>query len=235
LGSRYCHAKDVYEFLKEYKKIEYLFLLGDIFDGWCLKRKWYWDDTYNFIIRKILSLAKNGTKVIYVAGNHDEFIRPFINDFGSIHLVDEYVHTLASGKKALLIHGDQFDYITRHLKWLSLLGNLGYQFLLHSNKFVNFSRKICGCKSYWSFSNFAKQQVKRAANYINDFENIVTINAAKKNCNTIICGHIHTPKWLKLNNVEYWNCGDWVENNSVIIEDTNGKLMLFLNQHSYKV
>lgn len=228
MGSKYCHAEDLYEFLKQYKRLDYLFLIGDIIDGWQLKRRWYWNNTYNFILRKILSLSKHGTKVVYIAGNHDEFMDHYLhlNDFGNILVTDEYKHTLADGREALLMHGDQFDYITRHIRWLSLLGDIGYNFCLWANSFINFFRRRVGIRSHWSFSALVKKQVKRAANYINDFENLITKHAKQEGCDMIICGHIHTPKTKEINGVEYWNCGDWMESNTAIIEDEEGNLSL---------
>jgi UDP-2,3-diacylglucosamine pyrophosphatase LpxH len=228
LGSKFSHAEDLYDFLKQYKKIDYLFLIGDIIDGWQLQRRWYWNDTYNNILRKILGLSKHGTQVVYIAGNHDEFMDNYfhLNDFGNIKVVNEYIHTLENGKKVLLIHGDEFDYITGKLRWLSLLGDVGYTFLLLLNKWIDYVRRLFGFRKKWSFSNFAKQQVKKAANYISDFEELIKRYTVQKECDAVICGHIHTPKHIVYEEVEYWNCGDWMESNSAIIEKKNGELEL---------
>lgn len=235
LGSRHAHTKQLLEYLDRIKgknAPDKLYIVGDFIDGWKLSRNWYWDDQCTLIIRKIMTLIKKGTEVIYVAGNHDEFLRKFIHEFdgsfGSIKFVDEIIHTTADGRKLLVVHGDKFDASIKYAKWLCVLGDIGYDFLIKANYFVNWFRKnILRKKSHWSLSKSIKSKVKQAVNYISDFEEFLTRYAESKGCEGVVCGHIHTPDMRQINGVWYYNTGDWMETCSAIVEEDDGSMNLY--------
>jgi hypothetical protein len=205
LGARGVNAEKLIEVLKEYDP-EYLFLIGDIIDGWLLKKRFYWQQTYTNVVRKILSYSKNGVKVIYIAGNHDEFLREFLGaDLGNIEIHNEYVY-----KNIFISHGDLYDGVVK-LKWLGLLGSIGYDFAIYIDRKL----KKIGFKR--SLSKFLKNKVKEAIKFITSFEKQLVHQAKKRNCDTVICGHIHHPENKIIDNIKYLNCGDWIENNSYII------------------
>jgi len=224
LGCRYANAAALRSFLKG-KKPEYLYLVGDILDGWKLKRGFYWNDSYSFLVRRIIGLLKHGTIIRYCPGNHDEFLRDFLYHFGTVEIADEFIHHTADGRRALVLHGDQFDTVVRHHRWLTLLGDIGYDVLLVVNRIFNAIRKRCGC-GYWSLSAYIKRQVKRATSFISNFEDVVTRYADSKNCDAVICGHIHTPKLSTVNGVSYCNTGDWVESCTALVEYADGSFEL---------
>ncbi len=229
LGCRYANAAALLAFLKG-KKPDYLYLVGDILDGWKLKRGWYWNDTYSFLVRRLIGLLKHGTVIRYCPGNHDEFLRGLpeqfgFSRFGSIEVADEFQHELADGRTALVMHGDQFDTVVRHHRWLTLLGDVGYDALLLLNRVFNAVRQRFGF-GYWSLSAYVKRQVKRATSFISNFEDVITRYAAGKDCDTVICGHIHTPRIARRNGIQYCNTGDWVESCTALVEYADGRLEL---------
>lgn len=223
LGTKDSQTEALLNFIRE-NESEYLFLVGDIIDGWALKRRWLWLQGHSDVIQKILRKARKGTKVVYVIGNHDEFIRPFLPlDVGSyMKIVNSYDYVCLNGKKYLVTHGDLFDSITMTKKWLALLGDRGYQLLLRLNRPINFVRKRLG-KRYWSLSQFVKENVKRSVMYIIDFENILSNHAKNMGYDGIICGHIHKPEIREINGIQYINCGDWVESCSAVVETKDGR------------
>lgn len=223
LGTRDSQAEALLEFFKEYES-EYFYLVGDIIDGWSLKRKWTWPQAHSDVIQKTLRKARKGTKVYYVLGNHDEFVRPFLPvELGdNLEVVDQVEHTGADGKKYLVVHGDLFDSITMTKKWLAILGDIGYQMLLRVNRPVNFFRKRLGYK-YWSFSQFIKENVKRSVMFITDFENILAAHAKDNEFEGVICGHIHKAEIRDINGIKYMNCGDWVESCTALVETYDGE------------
>lgn len=240
LGSRHARTTELLEFLsviKEQASPERLYIVGDFIDGWKLKRNWYWNDDASLIIRKILSFLRRDTEILYVAGNHDEFMREFIDDFhlsdfGSIHLGNEFVHETPSGKRLLVTHGDMFDLATKYARWLCWLGDVGYDFLLHANRFNNWVRRNVGCKP-WSLSKAVKHNVKQAVNFISSFEQHLVHYAREKDCAGCVCGHIHTADLKVLpDGFVYANTGDWVESLTAIVEDHDGRFGLYhhLNQ-----
>ena len=209
LGSKGSNADYVLEILKQYQP-ETLFLVGDIIDGWLLKRKFRWPQSHTNVIRKILSYSKNGTKVIYLPGNHDEFLREYLNTtFGNIEITNECVYN-----NTYITHGDLYDGVVK-LKWLGILGSIGYDAAISIDRTL----KSLGYKR--SLSKFLKDKVKEAVKFITSFEDELTRQAIKHNCNTVICGHIHHPDDKPINNIRYLNCGDWIENNSYIIYNDN--------------
>jgi len=217
LGSKGSNANDVYELLKK-ENPTHLFLVGDIIDGWMLKKRMYWKSEYINFIRKILTLAKNGTEVVYVTGNHDDFLRNYTPmELGNIKIVDEY-----EWNGYLITHGDLYDGIVQ-LKWLGIIGSYGYELALSIDRWL----KKLGYKK--SFSKMLKDKVKSAVKFITDFEKQLAYQAYSRGLNGVICGHIHKPedKWIDVKGMQihYINCGDWIENNSYyIIKKGKGKI-----------
>jgi len=199
------------------------FLVGDIIDGWSLKRKWRWPQEHSDIIQKILRTSRKGTKVVYVLGNHDEFMRPFLPIYlgDNINIVDSYDYVGIDGKKYWVIHGDFFDSITMTKKWLAVLGDRGYQLLLSLNRPLNKIRKIFN-KDHWSLAAFVKQSVKKSLMYIGNYEEVVSSQAKKKKYDGVICGHIHHAQDKDFKGIRYLNCGDWVESCTAVVEDFDG-------------
>lgn len=228
LGSRYSRASNLLELLKRYDP-DQLFLVGDIIDGWKMSKKIYWNDTYSFIIRRIIGMIKDGTKVFYIAGNHDEFLRSFLpGNFGHIEILDEYTYDSINGQKILIIHGDIFDAYTLKYKWLYWLGDNAYSFSMWINSLYNYIRRRLGLK-YWSLSQMLKRNTKKAINFINNFEYFIVKYTKEKKCSSVICGHIHHPELRDIEGIKYYNCGDWIESCSAIIEDLNGDFILITN------
>jgi UDP-2,3-diacylglucosamine pyrophosphatase LpxH len=209
LGSKGSNSDLVLKILKKYEP-EYLFLVGDIIDGWLLKRRFRWKQSDTNVIRKILSYSKNGTKVIYITGNHDDFLREYGDlNFGNIEICLEYKY-----KNIFITHGDLYDGVIK-LKWLGVLGSFGYDLAISIDRFL----KKIGYKR--SLSKFLKDKVKEAVKFITSFENELVRQAKKRECDVVICGHIHNPEDKTINNVRYLNCGDWIENNTYITFDKN--------------
>nr|WP_315483702.1 UDP-2,3-diacylglucosamine diphosphatase [uncultured Undibacterium sp.] len=225
LGTPGCQAKRLLEFLKATES-ETLYLVGDIIDGWQLKRRWYWDQTHNNIVQTVLKKAKKGTNVIFVPGNHDEAARQFIElDFGGIQVRDELVHTTADGKRMLVLHGDRFDGVIACAKWLAYLGDSMYTVILKVNQVFNQWRARAGLP-YWSLSQYLKSKVKNAVSYITKFEDALADEARKRGLDGVICGHIHKPEIRHIDGIIYCNDGDWVESLSALVEEADGELRL---------
>jgi UDP-2,3-diacylglucosamine pyrophosphatase LpxH len=208
LGSKGSNADKLMQTLKQYKP-KYLFIVGDFIDGWLLKKRHYWNQDYTNVIRKILSYSKKGTKIIYITGNHDDFLRHYTpTDLGlNILIVDEYVW-----KDYYITHGDLYDGVV-NLKWLAHLGSFGYELAIGIDRLM----KRLGYKK--SLSKWAKDSVKQAVKFITSFEKQLAYQAYKRNCKGVICGHIHKPEDKNVDNIHYLNCGDWIENNSYIVYD----------------
>ncbi len=225
LGTSGCQASKLLEFLRATES-ETLYLVGDIIDGWQLKRRWYWDQTHNNVVQTVLKKAKKGTNVIFVPGNHDEAIRQFIDlDFGGIKVRDELVHTTADGKRMLVLHGDRFDGVIACAKWLAYLGDSLYTVILKFNQIYNNWRARVGLP-YWSLSQYLKLKVKNAVSYITRFEDALADEARRKGLDGVICGHIHKPEIRDIGGIMYCNDGDWVESLSALVEDAAGELRL---------
>lgn len=225
LGTSGCQAKRLLEFLKATES-DKLYLIGDIVDGWQLKRRWYWHQTHNDVVQLVLKKAKKGTKVIFVPGNHDESIRQFIGmDFGGIKIRDELVHKTADGRKLLVLHGDRFDGVIACAKWLAYVGDSLYTLILKFNQYYNSWRARVGLP-YWSLSQYLKLKVKNAVSYITSFEQALADEARKKGLDGVICGHIHKPEIREIDGILYCNDGDWVESLSALIEEPTGQLRL---------
>ena len=225
LGTKGCQAQLILEFIK-YTRSDKLYLIGDIIDGWALRKKWYWPQTHNDIVQKILRKARHGTKVYYVAGNHDELLRKFIPvNFGKVQIVNQIIHTTETKKKYLVIHGDQFDGVMQYARWLSKLGSVAYEWLITINRYINYFRKKLG-KEYWSFSKFLKFKVKNAVNFMSNYEVLISNYAKKRKVDGVICGHIHHAVSKHTMGIHYINDGDWVESCTALVEHFDGGLEL---------
>ncbi|EIJ42695.1 hypothetical protein BegalDRAFT_1821 [Beggiatoa alba B18LD] len=225
LGTRGCKADFLLDFLKNHES-EYLYLVGDIIDGWRLKKSWYWSQSHNDVIQKVLRKARKGTKVFFIPGNHDEAARQFLNiTFGDIHVVDEMIHTTADGRRLLVIHGDQFDGVIQYARWLALLGDWAYEMVLSLNHFYNLCRRKLGYP-YWSLSAYLKHKVKNAVNFITAFEQVLAEEARRRELDGVVCGHIHKAEIRMIDDILYCNDGDWVESCTALIEDWDGNLFI---------
>lgn len=225
LGTTGCQAARLLEFLRATES-QTLYLVGDIIDGWQLKRRWYWDQAHNNVVQTVLKKAKKGTEVIFVPGNHDEVVRQFIDlDFGGIRIRDEHVHVTAQGKRMLVLHGDRFDGVIACAKWLAYVGDSLYTVILKFNQVYNSWRARAGLP-YWSLSQYLKLKVKNAVSYISSFEHALAAEARKKGLDGVICGHIHKPEIRDIDGITYCNDGDWVESLSALVEDLDGELRL---------
>ncbi len=223
LGTRGAQANALNNFLKK-SSCEQMYLVGDIIDGWRLKKKWYWPQSHSNVIRRIIGCAKRGTKVYWVLGNHDEMLRSFLDldmRFGRIKVVNEIVHQGVDGKSYLVIHGDLFDGITSMAKWLVRLGDKMYDFLLWFNQIFNKVRRVFGYR-YWSLSAYLKLKTKNAVDYLWNFKHNVTNYAKHKKLDGVICGHIHTPEIETIEGITYMNDGDWVESCTALVEHFDG-------------
>ena len=225
LGTAGCQADCLLDFLRHHES-DILYLVGDIVDGWQLGKGWYWPQSHNDVVQKILRKARKGTRVVYVAGNHDEVARQFLGmRFGDIEIVDEVVHPLVDGRKLWVIHGDLFDGVLQHARWLALLGDTLYTLILKLNKWFNAIRHRLGF-SYWSLSQYLKHKVKKAVNFITEFEHAVVNEARRRGYHGVVCGHIHKAEIREVDGLLYCNDGDWVESLTALVENADGRLEL---------
>jgi UDP-2,3-diacylglucosamine pyrophosphatase LpxH len=225
LGMKASRAEALLEFLRIYDA-ETIYLVGDIVDGWALRGHWYWPQAHNDVVQKLLRKARKGAQVIYVPGNHDEFLRNFYGThFGGIEVRDHAVHETADGRRLLVIHGDQFDFVIRHAKWLAHLGDAAYDCALLLNRWMAAIRRKMGLP-YWSLSAWAKLKVKNAVNVIGRFEEELARDARKRGCEGVVCGHIHSPIIRDIGGIAYFNTGDWVENLTALAEHADGRMEL---------
>lgn len=225
LGTRGCQADLLLDFLNEVTADTY-YLVGDIIDGWRLKKSWHWPESHHAVITTIMDKAKNGAKVIFVPGNHDEFAREFVDmTFGHVEVKMNDIHETADGKRLLVIHGDEFDGVVKYARWLAYLGDTAYNFAITLNRYYNGIRRRFGY-GYWSLSAYLKNRVKNAVQFICNFENAVAHAAAKRKVDGVVCGHIHHAEKRMIGDVLYCNDGDWVESCTALVEDKDGKLEL---------
>ena len=225
LGTPGCQAKFLLDFLK-HNESDTLYLVGDIIDGWRLKKSIYWPQSHNDVVQKILRKARKGTEVVYVPGNHDESIRQFLGlSFGEIKVVPEAIHTTADGRKLWITHGDLFDGVMQYAKWLAYVGDNLYSLILYFNRYLNLLRIRMGMQ-YWSLSQYLKHQVKNAVSYIADFEMIMAREARLRGCQGVVCGHIHKAEIRMIDNLLYCNDGDWVESLTALVETHEGELKI---------
>ncbi len=222
LGTKGCQAEHLLTFLKEHR-CEQLYLVGDIIDGWRMKSGIYWPQTHSNVLRRFLTLTKRGTHITYVTGNHDEFLRRYSGiALGNLEIVDAATHVSADGRRVLVVHGDEFDVITRYHRWLAWLGDIGYHLLMEVNRHLHTVRSRLGF-GYWSLSKWVKHRVKRAVGYISDYEGAVARSCKEKGYDAVICGHIHHAEIKDIQGVRYMNCGDWVESCTALAEDNEGR------------
>ena len=223
LGTRGCKVDFLLDFLR-HNESDYLYLVGDIVDGWSLKRTWYWTQQHNDVIQKILRKARKGTRVVYIPGNHDEFAREYVDLlFGGIVVASRTVHETADGRRLLVMHGDEFDGVVACHKWLAVLGSRSYDFALALNHWFNQIRRKLGYP-YWSLSAYLKHKVKNAVQFIHDFERALSTEAARCKVDGIVCGHIHKAEIREIEGILYCNDGDWVESCTALAETADGRL-----------
>jgi len=226
LGTKGCRADLLLEFLKSVK-VDTLFLVGDVVDVWSLRKSLYWPQAHSNVIRTILGMAKHGTRVIYVPGNHDEVFRELDGSvFGNLEIHNEYVHETADGRRLLILHGDEFDSVVKCSPWLAKLGSWVYEVTLRMNRYVNLVRRMFGFQ-YWSLASYLKHRVKNAVQYISNFEQAVAYAARKRGVDGVVCGHIHRAEISQVEGLLYCNDGDWVESCTALVEDMNGRLALW--------
>ena len=221
LGSKACQAELLLDFLK-HNDSEKLYLVGDIVDGWRLKRKWYWPQSHNDVVQKILRKARKGTEIIYVPGNHDEGLRRYIGThFGGIEVRPTDIYEAINGDKYLVLHGDSFDNVMLYARWLAYVGDHAYDLVLRLNTVFNGLRRLMGLR-YWSLSSYLKIKVKNAVQFISEFERVLVNEAQKAGVQGVICGHIHHAEMKQYGDIIYMNDGDWVESCSALVEHFDG-------------
>lgn len=223
LGTPGCQAAALLDFLKAVDS-RHLYLVGDIIDGWQLRRSWYWPQAHNDVVQKLLRKARKGTRVVFVPGNHDEFARKYLgHSFGGIEVVDDCVHTTVDGRQLWITHGDHFDGVIQCAKWLAYVGDSAYEFTLRLNRHFNSLRARLGLP-YWSLSKYLKLKVKRAVSFIGDFEQAVAREARRRAVHGVVCGHIHHAELRDIDGILYANDGDWVESLTALVEHLDGRL-----------
>ena len=223
LGTRGAQAAALLEFLKEHDA-ETIYLIGDIIDGWRLRSGWYWPQLHNDVVQKLLRKARKGTRIVYIPGNHDEFLRGYCGmNFGGIELRETAIHEAADGKRYLVIHGDVFDVVVRHAKWLAFLGDWAYEIAMWLSQRINAVRRRLGF-TYWSLSAWAKVTVKHAVNFIGKFEETLAGEAKREAVDGVICGHIHSAAHRDFDGLVYINTGDWVESCTAAVEHFDGHI-----------
>lgn len=223
LGTRGCKADFLLDFLRETES-DHLYLVGDIIDGWRLRRAWHWPQAHNDVIQKVLRKSRKGTRVVYIPGNHDEFVRDYVeHDFGSVALASEACHVTADGRRLLVLHGDAFDGVVLYARWVALLGDTAYVLALWLNHWFNIARRRLGMP-YWSLSRFLKSKVKNAVGFIARYENTIAEEARRRGYDGVVCGHIHHAEIRPVGDILYCNDGDWVESCTALVEHFDGRL-----------
>ena len=223
LGTPGCQAEALLDFLR-HVECETLYLVGDIIDGWQLRRSWYWPQAHNDVVQKILRKARKGVRVIFVPGNHDEFARRYVaHNFGGVDVVEDGLHVTADGRRLWITHGDLFDGVIQCARWLAHAGDIAYEATLKVNRWFNRARARLGLP-YWSLSRYLKLKVKRAVSYVGDFESAVAREARRRGADGVVCGHIHHAELREIDGILYANDGDWVESLSALVEWPDGRL-----------
>jgi UDP-2,3-diacylglucosamine pyrophosphatase LpxH len=223
LGTKGCQAELLLDFIRHIE-CETLYLVGDIVDGWKLRSGWHWPQSHNDVVQKILRLARKGVNVIYVPGNHDDRVREFVGvHFGGVVVVRDAIHETADGKRFLVLHGDEFDGVVQHARWLAFVGDYAYRALIATNTLFNRIRRRMGF-GYWSLSAFLKTRVKNALQFVENFEAAVADEARRRGVDGVICGHIHKAEMRDIDGITYINDGDWVESCSALVEHHDGTL-----------
>ncbi len=225
LGSKAAKAEFLIDFLRHHDA-DIIYLVGDIVDGWRLKRSWHWPQAHNDVVQKLLRKARKGSRVVYVPGNHDEFLREFYGThFGGIEVCETALHVAADDKRYLVIHGDVFDVVVRHARWLAFFGDWAYVTALALSTRINAVRRFFGL-TYWSLSAWAKHKVKNAVSFIGRFEETLAAEARRRGVDGVVCGHIHSAAQRDMDGLAYLNTGDWVESCTAIVEHGDGRMEL---------
>ncbi|MBJ7443221.1 MAG: UDP-2,3-diacylglucosamine diphosphatase [Sphingobium sp.] len=223
LGTRGCNAAMLIDFLDNVDS-DTIYLVGDIIDGWRLKKRFYWPASHNDVVWRLMKRAKRGTRVVYIPGNHDEMFRQFTGmNFGGVEIRRKAIHTTADGRKLLVLHGDEFDTIMLAHRWLAFVGDAAYTTLMRLNVVVNAVRQRMGLP-YWSLSKMAKHKVKNAVSFISQFEEVVAHEAGARGVDGVVCGHIHNAEMREIGGVAYYNDGDWVEGCTALVEHDCGRM-----------
>ena len=226
IGSTQCQADTLLDFLK-HNDSDKLYLVGDIIDFWALSKKMYWPRDHNTIIQKILRKARHGTQIIYIPGNHDENVREYDEYvFGDIVVKKSDIHTTAQGKRFLVVHGDEYDTITQHHRWMAKIGSLGYDWLIEINRILRFFRRLAGSQSQFSLAAFVKFKVKNVVQFMSDYEETIVKTLKNEGVDGVICGHIHHAEIKNFEGFLYINTGDFVESCTAIAEHQDGRLEL---------
>ncbi len=226
LGTRACQAERLLAFLRAYPA-DHLYLVGDIVDFWAMSREVRWTPAQNTVVQKVLKRARHGEKVTFIPGNHDEALREHVGiTFGDIRIERECVHEAADGKRYLVLHGDEFDQVTCHHRWIAVLGDVAYTWLVRVNVWLSWVRRKLGIAGYWSLAGYAKRKVKLAVSFVGDFEASVVRAVRDRGLDGVICGHIHVAALRDVDGVTYVNCGDWVDSCTAIVEHHDGRLEL---------
>ena len=227
LGTPACQAERLLDFLRGYDS-EYLFLVGDIIDFWHMRSRGItWSPAQNTVVQKILKRARHDVRVVFVPGNHDEAVREHVGTlFGNIRVERDYVHAAADGRRYLLIHGDEFDKVTRHHRWVAMLGTHAYDILVDVNAWLSWVRRKLRIPGYWSLAGFAKRKVKSAVSFVFNFEESLLHHARERGLDGVICGHIHVAALREEQGITYINCGDWVDSCTAVVEHADGRMEL---------
>jgi len=229
LGTKGCAAEALLEFLRTHE-FETLYVVGDLLDIWAMRRSTYWPQSHNDVIQKLLRAGRKGARVVYIPGNHDEYVSGFHGNYGAVEIEPRAIHTTADGRRLLVIHGHELDTVVQNIKWLAFVGDVGYQFLLKLNEPINWMRRHLGL-GYWSLSSAVKRNVKNAVSFVGDFEKAIVRFSETERVSGVVCGHIHWPVIRKIDGVDYYNCGDWVESCSALVEDFDGNITLLTDLH----
>ncbi len=224
LGTRGSNAASLLDFIRD-NDFDKLYLVGDIVDIWALRRGLYWPQEHNDVIQKLLRKARKGTELIYIPGNHDEFLSGFLGPYGSITMKANDIHTTADGRRILVMHGHELDVVVQNLGWLAHVGDIGYKILLRLNGVTNKVRRLFG-REYWSLSAYVKNEVKNVVSFIGDYEQSVVRFAQDYQVDAVLCGHIHHPAMRKIGDIDYYNSGDWVESGTALVEHHDGRIEL---------
>ena len=230
LGTKSCNAAMLIDFL-DHTDSETMYLVGDIIDGWRLKKRFYWPAGHNDIVWRILKRAKRGTRIVYIPGNHDEMFRQFTGlNFGGVEIRRAAFHDTADGRRLLVMHGDEFDAVMLAHRLLAIVGDTAYTLLMEANHWINLIRRRLGLP-YWSLSKMAKHKVKNAVEFISCYEEVVSRAAAQRGVDGVVCGHIHTAEMREFAGIEYYNDGDWVEGCTALVEHFDGRMEILHWQH----
>jgi len=222
LGTKGCQSAMFLDFLR-HAEADRIYLVGDIIDGWQLKKNWHWPQAQNDVMQKLLRKVRKGTELLYIPGNHDEFLRDFYGThFGGVEVIEDAIHVGADGRRYLVIHGDIFDVVVRNAKWLAHFGDWAYDAAITINTSFNWVRRKLGFP-YWSLSAWAKFQVKQAVNFVGAFEQALVSEAKRRQVDGVICGHIHHAAMHDKYGITYLNCGDWVESCTALAETFDGR------------